>query len=290
MIRRSPPRASTWSRSTSTHSRTPSPRDRGTSIRDEVADRAIAKLGELLPEPARLDPRAPGTRPARPRARARDLGRPRAPRRDGVRPALQPAAGARVGRVPDADPRPLAVRGGHPPRRRRHRCERPQLRARGASAKRAGCGHGSGVAVEPALPGRLGRDRGARGSRPSRRGRAAARSSSGSSALPTRASPGGLSPLALAAKTGWTVTDVDGNVYLDCASASASVPLGAGRTEIARAGDRRDRAVRQRGHPRTRLGADGRAGRAAAGRHARRASPATTSRSTAPRRSRSRSR
>jgi 4-aminobutyrate aminotransferase-like enzyme len=42
----------------------------------------------------------------------------------------------------------------------------------------------------------------------------------------------GLTPLALAAKAGWTVTDVDGNTYLDCASASASVPLGAGRPEI----------------------------------------------------------
>jgi 4-aminobutyrate aminotransferase-like enzyme len=43
---------------------------------------------------------------------------------------------------------------------------------------------------------------------------------------------GGLSPMALAEKIGWTVSDVDGNVYVDCASASASVPLGAGRTEL----------------------------------------------------------
>ena len=42
----------------------------------------------------------------------------------------------------------------------------------------------------------------------------------------------GLHPLALAAKQGWTVTDVDGNVFLDLASASASVPLGAGREEL----------------------------------------------------------
>jgi 4-aminobutyrate aminotransferase-like enzyme len=41
-----------------------------------------------------------------------------------------------------------------------------------------------------------------------------------------------LAPLALESKRGWTVTDVDGNVYLDCASASASVPLGAGRPEL----------------------------------------------------------
>jgi 4-aminobutyrate aminotransferase-like enzyme len=42
----------------------------------------------------------------------------------------------------------------------------------------------------------------------------------------------GLAPLALARKDGWTVTDADGNVFLDCASASASVPLGAGRREL----------------------------------------------------------
>jgi 4-aminobutyrate aminotransferase-like enzyme len=42
----------------------------------------------------------------------------------------------------------------------------------------------------------------------------------------------GLTPLALERKRAWTVTDVDGNVYLDCASASASVPLGAGRPEL----------------------------------------------------------
>ncbi|MDQ2676453.1 MAG: aminotransferase class III-fold pyridoxal phosphate-dependent enzyme, partial [Actinomycetota bacterium] len=42
----------------------------------------------------------------------------------------------------------------------------------------------------------------------------------------------GLAPLAIAEKTGWTVTDADGNVFVDCISASASVPLGAGRREI----------------------------------------------------------
>ena len=39
-------------------------------------------------------------------------------------------------------------------------------------------------------------------------------------------------PLAVADKAGWTVTDADGNVFLDCISSSASVPLGAGRREI----------------------------------------------------------
>ena len=41
-----------------------------------------------------------------------------------------------------------------------------------------------------------------------------------------------VTPFALASKRGWTATDLDGNVYLDCASASASVPLGAGRSEL----------------------------------------------------------
>jgi 4-aminobutyrate aminotransferase-like enzyme len=50
-----------------------------------------------------------------------------------------------------------------------------------------------------------------------------------------RAYPGladGLTPFALASKRAWTVTDADENVYLDLASASASVPLGAGREDI----------------------------------------------------------
>jgi 4-aminobutyrate aminotransferase-like enzyme len=42
----------------------------------------------------------------------------------------------------------------------------------------------------------------------------------------------GLAPMAIAEKRAWTVADVDGNVYLDLASASASVPLGAGRPEV----------------------------------------------------------
>jgi 4-aminobutyrate aminotransferase-like enzyme len=50
-----------------------------------------------------------------------------------------------------------------------------------------------------------------------------------------RAYPGltdGLMPFALARKRGYTVEDLDGNVYLDLASASASVPLGAGRDDL----------------------------------------------------------
>ncbi|HEY7668664.1 MAG TPA: aminotransferase class III-fold pyridoxal phosphate-dependent enzyme [Actinomycetota bacterium] len=41
-----------------------------------------------------------------------------------------------------------------------------------------------------------------------------------------------LGPFVIARKDGWTVEDVDGNVYLDLISAMASVPFGAGRADI----------------------------------------------------------
>jgi 4-aminobutyrate aminotransferase-like enzyme len=41
-----------------------------------------------------------------------------------------------------------------------------------------------------------------------------------------------LAPFVIARKDGYTVTDVDGNVFWDFVSASASVPLGAGRGDI----------------------------------------------------------
>ncbi len=43
---------------------------------------------------------------------------------------------------------------------------------------------------------------------------------------------GGLAPFVLGRKAGHTIEDVDGNVYLDLISASASVPLGACREDI----------------------------------------------------------
>jgi 4-aminobutyrate aminotransferase-like enzyme len=42
----------------------------------------------------------------------------------------------------------------------------------------------------------------------------------------------GLAPFVAARKRGWAVEDVDGNVYLDLLSASASVPLGACRDDL----------------------------------------------------------
>jgi 4-aminobutyrate aminotransferase-like enzyme len=45
----------------------------------------------------------------------------------------------------------------------------------------------------------------------------------------------GLAPFVAERKDGWTVTDVDGNVYLDMVSASASVPFGAGRADVTEA-------------------------------------------------------
>jgi 4-aminobutyrate aminotransferase-like enzyme len=41
-----------------------------------------------------------------------------------------------------------------------------------------------------------------------------------------------VAPLVMNRKHGWVVEDVDGSLYLDMASASASVPLGAGREDI----------------------------------------------------------
>ena len=41
-----------------------------------------------------------------------------------------------------------------------------------------------------------------------------------------------LAPLVVHRKLGYAVEDVDGNVFLDMASASASVPLGAGREDL----------------------------------------------------------
>ena len=43
----------------------------------------------------------------------------------------------------------------------------------------------------------------------------------------------GLYPFVAARKLGWTIEDVDGNLIADLASASASVPLGAGRADLA---------------------------------------------------------
>lgn len=39
-------------------------------------------------------------------------------------------------------------------------------------------------------------------------------------------------PFVAATRSGWTVTDVDGNEFVDLVSSSASVPVGAGRTEL----------------------------------------------------------
>jgi 4-aminobutyrate aminotransferase-like enzyme len=41
-----------------------------------------------------------------------------------------------------------------------------------------------------------------------------------------------LAPLITERRDGWTVTDADGNVYLDMVCASASIPFGAGRPEV----------------------------------------------------------
>jgi 4-aminobutyrate aminotransferase-like enzyme len=45
----------------------------------------------------------------------------------------------------------------------------------------------------------------------------------------------GFAPFIADRKDGWTVTDLDGNVYLDMVSASASVPFGSGRADVTEA-------------------------------------------------------
>ena len=72
-----------------------------------------------------------------------------------------------------------------------------------------------------------------------------------------------LAPLVIDRKSGYTVTDVDGNVFFDLASASASVPLGRRPRGPDRARRRGDPAVRQRGQPRARLAGHVRPRRAA---------------------------
>jgi 4-aminobutyrate aminotransferase-like enzyme len=44
-----------------------------------------------------------------------------------------------------------------------------------------------------------------------------------------------VGPFVINRKSGYEIEDIDGNVYLDCVSAMASVPLGAGRADITRA-------------------------------------------------------
>ena len=165
-------------------------------------------------------------------------------------------------------------------------CAREVLREH-ARHRRAACGEG---ADEPADPRRVGCDRGAGDHRRAARGRAAARSSAGSSANAYPGLANHLAPLALTEKRGWTVTDADGNVYLDLASASASVPLGAGRAELL---EPAIEALRRFGNEDSHALVSeltALSSASACSRSRPRASPATTSRSTAPRRSRSRSR
>src|ERR1700742_3507629 len=63
-----------------------------------------------------------------------------------------------------------------------------------------------------------------------------------------------LAPFVIERKSGSTLVDLDGNEYVDCASASASVALGAAPGGPDRAADRRPAPLRQRGRPRDRVG------------------------------------
>ncbi len=89
-------------------------------------------------------------------------------------------------------------------------------------------------------------------------------------------------PLWHGRKSGWTVTDVDGNVFVDLVSSSASVPVGAGRDRARRARRRGAAELRQRGQPRGVPRVDAAAGAAGCSISRRMGLPAWTSRSTAP--------
>ena len=69
----------------------------------------------------------------------------------------------------------------------------------------------------------------------------------GRGALP-RDWPSDVGPFVICRKSGYEIEDVDGNVYLDCISAMASVPAGCRSRRHHRRGGRRAPPVRQRGH------------------------------------------
>ena len=72
-----------------------------------------------------------------------------------------------------------------------------------------------------------------------------------------------LAPFVLDSKSGSTLTDLDGNEYVDLASASASVPLGAAREDLIEPLVAAAAPVRQRGRARDRHRDDAAAGREA---------------------------
>ena len=73
------------------------------------------------------------------------------------------------------------------------------------------------------------------GSSRHRRVRRRATSSSASPRSCTAGWPRRSGPFVICRKSGYEVEDVDGNVYLDCISAMASVPVGAARADITEA-------------------------------------------------------
>ncbi len=86
-------------------------------------DRRRLRVRAELP---RCNPGLAAVHAARPRAPRRPVGRQHPPPRHGPVAAVRLAAPARLVRLPDADPRPVALRGGHAPGRRGVRHARPQ--------------------------------------------------------------------------------------------------------------------------------------------------------------------
>ena len=174
----------TSSRSTSTRSRTRWPsRARGTRSASGVADRAIAQLGELLPRSCRA--RSCTARCSRRSTWSGCWASPAGMRCTATWP---PTSCSHCGRCAGyGDYRTpvrgaLPVRRGHASRRRRHRRQRAQLRARGAARRPPRPSVGDGAVAAAPQPGVTG------STAPARRGRPTQERERRSGATP---SPGG---------------------------------------------------------------------------------------------------
>ena len=106
--------------------------DEWDAIKDARADAAIAQIADVFPKLPDLIEHRQVLSPLDLERADRPHGRPRVARRHVARPAAVHAPGARLRGLPHAGAGPVPVRSGHASRRRGHRRERTQRRARGA--------------------------------------------------------------------------------------------------------------------------------------------------------------
>ena len=104
--------------------------------REAFGDAVVDRIAEFAPEHPRHDPVPERPDAARHRADDRPDRGQHLPGRAVARAAVLQPAGARLRPLPDADPRPLAVRLVDPSGRRDHGRERPDRRPRGAPLPR----------------------------------------------------------------------------------------------------------------------------------------------------------